>query len=77
MFNGVSRALVQEMSDMDKASSTGSALRLRLAKGFFYFGVATAIKSLFSDSEFRANRGKDRATTSVDPNAVFGCSEGR
>ena len=46
-------------------------------KGFFYFRVATAIKSLFSDSEFRANRGKDRAATSVDPNAVFGCSEGR
>lgn len=77
VFDGASRALVQEMSDMDKAGSTGSALRLRPAKVFFYFGVATGIKSLFSDSEFRANRGKDRAATSVDPNAVFGCSEGR
>ena len=61
------------MSDMDKAGSTGSALWLR-PTNFFYFGVATGIKSLLSDSEFRV---KDRAATSVDPNAVFGCSEGR
>ena len=48
--DGASRALVQEMSDMDKAGSTGSALRLRPAKVFFILALRQASK-VFSQTQ--------------------------
>ena len=59
MFNGASRALVQEMSDMDKAGSTGSALRLRPAKVFFFFILALPQAStVFSQTQSLGQTGE-------------------